>query len=163
MSPTHDQLLTITYLDSFGCTLRLVSLKVGDYGGCAPINVLGVLPGCQGLLLCCDFIPWIIICGLYCIFPLFSITFWLLENIYVLPLVWWYDMIFLFSVVFNCISRDVYQTWVTVAVVYSISQEICTRVCFALLCCGYAIVSNEFTWNIYPYSSGLLCWHWGNR
>ena len=46
---------------------------------------------------------------------------------------------------------------------YSISQEICTRFCCALLCCGYAIVQNEFTWSIYPYSSGLLCWHWGNR
>ena len=46
---------------------------------------------------------------------------------------------------------------------YSISQEICTRFCCALLCCGYAIVHSEFTWNIYPYSSGLLCWHWGNR
>ena len=34
---------------------------------------------------------------------------------------------------------------------------------FALLCCGYAIVHNEFTWSIYPFSSGLLCWHWGNR
>ena len=42
---------------------------------------------------------------------------------------------------------------------YSISQEICTRFCCALLCCGYAIVHNEFTWSIYPYSSGLLCWH----
>ena len=46
---------------------------------------------------------------------------------------------------------------------YSISQEICTRFCCALLCCGYAIVYNEFTWSIYPYSSGLLCWHWSNR
>ena len=46
---------------------------------------------------------------------------------------------------------------------YSISQEICTRFCCALLCCGYAIVHNEFTWSIYPYSSGLLCWHWDNR
>ena len=46
---------------------------------------------------------------------------------------------------------------------YSISEEICTRFCCALLCCGYAIVHNEFTWSIYPYSSGLLCWHWGNR
>ena len=46
---------------------------------------------------------------------------------------------------------------------YSISQEICTRFCCALLCCGYEIVLNEFTWSIYPYSSGLLCWHWGNR
>ena len=33
----------------------------------------------------------------------------------------------------------------------------------ALLCCGYVIVHNEFKWSIYPYSSGLLCWHWGNR
>ena len=47
--------------------------------------------------------------------------------------------------------------------IYSISQEICTRFCCALLCCGYSIVHNEFTWSIYPYSSGLLCWHWGNR
>ena len=46
---------------------------------------------------------------------------------------------------------------------YSIPQEICTRFCCALLCCGYAIVHNEFTWSIYPYSSGLLFWHWGNR
>ena len=46
---------------------------------------------------------------------------------------------------------------------YSISQEICTRFCCALLCCGYAIVHNELTWSINPYSSGLLCWHWGNR
>ena len=45
---------------------------------------------------------------------------------------------------------------------YSISQEICTRFCCAVLC-GYVIVHNEFTWTIYPYSSGLLCWHWGNR
>ena len=49
------------------------------------------------------------------------------------------------------------------ASLYSISQEICTQFCCALLCCGYAIVHNEFTWSIYPYSSGLLCWHWGNR
>ena len=47
--------------------------------------------------------------------------------------------------------------------VYSISQEICTRFCCALLCYGYAIVHSEFTWSIYPYLSRLLCWHWGNR
>ena len=46
---------------------------------------------------------------------------------------------------------------------YSISQEICTRFGCVLLCCGYAIVNNEFTWSIYTYSSGLLCWHCGNR
>ena len=46
---------------------------------------------------------------------------------------------------------------------YSISQEICTRFCCALLCCGYVIVHNESKWSIYPYSSGLVCWHWGNR
>ena len=46
---------------------------------------------------------------------------------------------------------------------YSISHELCTRFCCALLCCCYSIVYNEFTWSIYPYSSGLLCWHWGNR
>ena len=47
--------------------------------------------------------------------------------------------------------------------IYSISQEIRTRFCCALFCCGYVIVHNEFTWSIYPYSSGLFCWHWGNR
>ena len=52
---------------------------------------------------------------------------------------------------------NVFCTW------YSISHEICTRFCFALLCCGYAIIHNDFTWSIYPYSSGSLCWHWGNR
>ena len=54
-------------------------------------------------------------------------------------------------------------TWTWLQPMYSISQEICTRFCCALLCCGYAIVHNEFAWSIYPYSSGLLCWHWGNR
>ena len=52
---------------------------------------------------------------------------------------------------------------ITQMAVYSILQDICTRFCCALLCCGYAIVHNEFTWSIYLYSSGLLCWHWGNR
>ena len=37
-------------------------------------------------------------------------------------------------------------------IMYSISQEMCTRFCCALLCCGYAIIHNEFTWSIYPYS-----------
>ena len=31
-----------------------------------------------------------------------------------------------------------------IKIIYSISQEICTRFCCALLCCGYAIVHNEF-------------------
>ena len=55
------------------------------------------------------------------------------------------------------------QEFIVSSPAYSISQEICTRFCCALLCCGYAIVHNEFTWSIYPYSSGLLCWQWGNR
>ena len=38
--------------------------------------------------------------------------------------------------------------WIYAALRYSISQEICTRFCCALLCCGYAIVRNEFTWSI---------------
>ena len=46
---------------------------------------------------------------------------------------------------------------------YSISQKICTRFCCALLWCGYVIIYNEFTWCIYPYSPGLLCWPLGNR
>ena len=58
--------------------------------------------------------------------------------------------------VVRCIST-------TIPFMYSISQEICTQFCCALLCCGYGIVHNEFTLSIYPYSSGLLCWHWGNR
>ena len=61
-----------------------------------------------------------------------------------------------------CISSNILTLQVP-GPVYSISQEICTRFCCALLCCGYTIVHNEFTWSIHPYSSGLLCWHWGNR
>ena len=57
------------------------------------------------------------------------------------------------------ITRSIIQ----ISLKYRISQERCTRFCCALLCCGYAIVHNEFTWSIYPYSSGLLCWHWGNH
>ena len=81
-----------------------------------------------------------------------NISFW--RKIY-LPLTK-----YIFTFLFVChedITVSVNETW------YSISQEICTRLCCALLCCGYAIVHNEFTWSIYPYSSGLLCWHWGNR
>ena len=64
----------------------------------------------------------------------------------------------------KAIRVAVKQRWlIYVNASYSISQEICTRFCCALLCCGYAIIHNEFTWSIYPYSSGLLCWHWGNR
>ena len=58
---------------------------------------------------------------------------------------------------------SIWETQPISSIKYSISQEICTRFCCALLCCGYAIVHNESTWSIYPYSSGLLCWHWGNR
>ena len=65
--------------------------------------------------------------------------------------------------VLRCRWRDWLLITVMYMCIYSISQEICTRFCCALLCCGYAIVHNEFTWSIYPYSSGLLCWHWGNR
>ena len=59
--------------------------------------------------------------------------------------------------------RSLLNTWHTPSKTYSIPQEICTRFCCALLCCDYAIVHNEFTWSIYPYASGLLCWRWGNR
>ena len=45
----------------------------------------------------------------------------------------------------------------------SISHKICTRLCCALLFCGYAIIHIEFKWYICPYPSGLLHWHWGNR
>ena len=61
------------------------------------------------------------------------------------------------------LGKDAMYRPYNIKTIYSISQEICTRFCCALLCCGYAIVHNEFTWSIYPYSSGLLCWHWGNR
>ena len=60
-------------------------------------------------------------------------------------------------------TNRVHQCSIWFDCTYSISQEICTRFCCALLCCGNAIVHNEFTWSIYPYSSVLLCWHWGNR
>ena len=69
-------------------------------------------------------------------------------------------VIFLTHGVVVCDPKSIWDAWRDA---YIISQEICTRFCCALLCCGYAIVHNEFTWSIYPYSSGLLCWHWGNR
>ena len=71
--------------------------------------------------------------------------------------------------IINWLGKFVYQSSQIrdglsgIACTYGISQEICTQFCCALLGCGYAIVHNEFTWSIYPYSSGLLCWHWGNR
>ena len=37
---------------------------------------------------------------------------------------------------------------------YSISQEICIRFCCALLCCGYAIVHNSFTWSFIHIHQG---------
>ena len=69
------------------------------------------------------------------------------------------------SVVFVNVSGLVFLKlhFIMISTTYSISQEICKRFCCALLCCGYVIVHNEFKWSIYPYSSGLLCWHWGNR
>ena len=48
-------------------------------------------------------------------------------------------------------QRDGCQWYNTRSPPYSISQEICTRFCCALLCCGYAMVHNELTWSIYPY------------
>ena len=63
----------------------------------------------------------------------------------------------------NRIQGDTRMDYLCLPARNSISQEICTRFCCAMLCCGYAIVHNEFTWSIYPYSSGLLRWHWGNR
>ena len=39
---------------------------------------------------------------------------------------------------------------------YSISQEICTRFCCALLCCGFVIVHNEFTWSIIHIHQGCF-------
>ena len=41
-----------------------------------------------------------------------------------------------------------------------ISQNIRTTSC-ALFSCGY--IGSRFVWSIYPYSSGLLHWHWGNH
>ena len=68
--------------------------------------------------------------------------------------------IFMCTHVLSCIFHDLpFDLPVPVhaiVVTYSISQVICTRFCCALLCCGYAIVHNEFTWSIYPYSSGCF-------
>ena len=44
-----------------------------------------------------------------------------------------------------------------------IARNMHTVFCRALLFYGHVMVHNEFTWSINPYSSGLLCWHWGNR
>ena len=39
---------------------------------------------------------------------------------------------------------------------YSIAQWICTRFCCALLCCGYVIVHNDFTWSIIHIHQGYF-------
>ena len=44
----------------------------------------------------------------------------------------------------------------------SISYEICTWFCSVLLFSYLFSVIIEFVWFIYPYSSGLLHWHWDN-
>ena len=72
------------------------------------------------------------------------------ESIFVCIYHWYFTMSNIFIINITLSS----EFWI-----YSISREICARFCCALLCCGYAIVHNEFTWSIYPYSSGLLCWH----
>ena len=53
---------------------------------------------------------------------------------------------------FFCIKQIQLQRSI---IYYSISQEICTRFCFAVLCCGYAFTD-------FPYPSGLLHWRCGN-
>ena len=85
-------------------------------------------------------------------------------NVVIIKWIW-----YVYSCLHFCFNIPIYVpcifiiTIITRESAYNIPQEICTRFCCALLCCGYAIVHNEFTWSIYPYSSGLLCWHWGNR
>ena len=79
------------------------------------------------------------------------------------PIWWLVDTIYQTFAAYYTNSYCIKWTVIIAEGIYSISQEIWTRFCCALLCFGHAIVHNEFTWSIYPYSSGLLCWHWGNR
>ena len=83
-----------------------------------------------------------------------------MTNRYTLISYYWQPVLLLFILI--CSENVTYRLLLRHGDTYSISREICTRFCCAFLCCGYAIVHNEFTWSIYPYSSGLLCWHWGN-
>ena len=41
------------------------------------------------------------------------------------------------------------KQYIIIAAYYCISQEICTRFCYALLCCGYAIVHNEYSHEVF--------------
>ena len=96
-----------------------------------------------------------------CIFlEIYCMWVWRLTHLYTYMTIWKHDLFFTTHV---AIWWEIIARGPADIAAYSISQEICTRFCCALLCCGYAIVHNEFTWSIYPYSSGLLCWHWGNR
>ena len=52
----------------------------------------------------------------------------------------------------------IYSTYPTI---YSTSHKTCTQFCFPMLS-GHCVLSG-LTWCIYPYSSGLLHWHWDNH
>ena len=62
-----------------------------------------------------------------------------------------------------------YMTWHESTMVYRYNrikwgiQYIPRNMHTVLLCFALLWLCNEFTWSIYPYSSGLLCWHWCNR
>ena len=55
-----------------------------------------------------------------------------------------------------CLGRRRHHRTMILHTTYSISQEICTRFCCALLCCGYAIVHNEFTWSFIHIHQGCF-------
>ena len=161
--------------------LALCVVKLSDLWFCCKEN-WQCITGCHGILLSCNCVltTWYILINTNVEDPVMRL------HLHVMVM----SLLFLFpnklrSIKHSAISHVVFltTTWsmpvvchqgihmyyglwfptICLAVEYSISQEICTRFCCALLRCGYAIVHNEFTWSIYPYSSGLLCWHWGNR
>ena len=99
------------------------------------------------------------LCEVFCPIkkPAYVIWYWLRHLILIMI-----QTSFVLSLSGDCNVCKLWRWEQNCEVSYSISQEICTRFCCALLYCGYAIGHNEFTWSIYLYSSGLLCWHWGN-
>ena len=79
----------------------------------------------------------------------------------------------------NVASVDIKLLWISIFIIiipwvsqhthpsmvfstYSTAHEICTYSCCAMFCCVY-IFFNGSIWLIFPYSSGLLHWHWGNH
>ena len=81
---------------------------------------------------------------------------------------WFYRQSLIFTDNLQMWNKIFLRDWLTFCRC-SASDEICTLLCcyFVYFCVcvevSYAVISCGFMWYIYPYSLGLLHWHWGNH